>query len=212
MSLVCDKIDTSYDGHLLVAGCRDRNCYIFHTEFGDLVRKIFAHDNQITHVQFVPQTHMYWSCARDGDIKLWDADRFIKVQCLKVAKDRDICVNYAIPSNDGEYMLASTTNPLAMRLYEKSSETIIPEEEEMHERDLQADKDFADNYKNIVPGEFDVDEQLASKKTPTSIGGAEGVMDAVDLYRKEKKLKGSSIHLLKTSNLSLSTSQANKYF
>lgn len=47
-------------------------------------------------------------------------------------------------------MLASTTNPLAMRLYEKSSETIIPEEEEMHERDLQADKEFADNYKNIV--------------------------------------------------------------
>ena len=32
-----------------------------------------------------------------------------------------------------------------------------------------------------VPGEFDVDEQLASKKTPTSIGGAEGVMDAVDV-------------------------------
>ena len=47
-------------------------------------------------------------------------------------------------------MLASTTNPLTMRLYEKTSETIIPAEEEMHERDLQADKEFADNYKNIV--------------------------------------------------------------
>jgi len=187
MSLVCDKIDASYDGHLLVAGCRDRMFYIFRTEFGDLFKKVFAHENQITHVQFVPLTHMFWSCARDGNIKLWDADKVIMVQCLKVPIDREISVNYAVPSNDGEFMLASTTNPLTMRLYEKTSETIIPAEEEMHERDLQADKEFADNYKNIIPGEVDVDERLASKKTPTSIGGAEGIMDAVDLYRKDKK-------------------------
>ena len=47
-------------------------------------RSLFAHDDDVTAVQFLPDTHLFFSCGKDGLIKQWDADKFLLIQVLKV--------------------------------------------------------------------------------------------------------------------------------
>ena len=45
---------------------------------------MFAHDDDVTCVRFVPDTHLFFSCGKDGVVKQWDADKFLLIQVLKV--------------------------------------------------------------------------------------------------------------------------------
>ena len=44
----------------------DRNIKIWGLDFGDCHRSIFAHEDNIVGLQFVSNTHLFFSCAKDG--------------------------------------------------------------------------------------------------------------------------------------------------
>ena len=62
----------------------DKNIRIWGLDFGDCHKSIFAHDDSVMVVRFIPDTHLLFSTSKDNTIKCWDADSFQHVQTLKV--------------------------------------------------------------------------------------------------------------------------------
>ena len=72
------------DNTLLVSCSADKNIRIWGLDFGDCHKSIFAHDDCIMAIRFIPNTHMFFSASKDRTIKCWDADNFQHIQTLKV--------------------------------------------------------------------------------------------------------------------------------
>lgn len=77
-------MDISSDSTLIATGSADRNIKIWGLDFGDCHKSIFAHDDSVTGLSFVPGTHYFFSSGKDGRIKQWDADMFQKITTLQV--------------------------------------------------------------------------------------------------------------------------------
>ena len=80
------SMDISSDSSLIATGSADRNVKIWGLDFGDCHRSLFAHDDSVTGLQFVPQTHYFFTCGKDGKVKQWDADSFDKIITLQVSR------------------------------------------------------------------------------------------------------------------------------
>ncbi|KAJ7317730.1 hypothetical protein JRQ81_003892 [Phrynocephalus forsythii] len=52
-------MDISYDGTLIATGSADRNVKIWGLDFGDCHRSLFAHDDSVMYLQFVPKSHLF---------------------------------------------------------------------------------------------------------------------------------------------------------
>jgi U3 small nucleolar RNA-associated protein 12 len=150
-SLPVHCIDMSSDAELAVTGSADKSVKIWGLDFGDCHKSLFAHDDRfvrllysinrnshfsVTNVKFVPKSHLFWSAGKDGKIRQWDADCFVKIQTLN-GHSAEIW-SLAI-SNNGRY-LVSTSHDKSVRLWEQTEEIIVLNEEEEMERELEYDK------------------------------------------------------------------------
>ena len=59
-------MDISSDGALLASGGGDKNLRLWGLDFGDCHRSLFAHDDALTAVAFVPDTHYVFTAGRCG--------------------------------------------------------------------------------------------------------------------------------------------------
>ena len=78
------SMDISSDSTLIVTGSADRNVKLWGMDFGDCHKSIFAHEDSITSVQFVPKTHYFFTCGKDGKVKEWNGDSYNKIITLQV--------------------------------------------------------------------------------------------------------------------------------
>ena len=76
-------LDISSDSSLIVTGSADKNVKIWGLDFGDCHKSIFAHDDSVTGVQFIPNTHYFFTVGKDGLLKQWDADNYERIITLK---------------------------------------------------------------------------------------------------------------------------------
>ena len=76
-------MDICYDSTLIVTASADKNVKIWGLDFGDCHKSIFAHDDSVTAVKFVPNTHYFFTVSKDGLLKQWDADNFERIVTLK---------------------------------------------------------------------------------------------------------------------------------
>ena len=77
------SMDISYDSTLIVTGSADKNVKIWGLDFGDCHKSIFAHDDSVTSVRFVPNTHYFFTAGKDGLVKQLDADNFQRILSFK---------------------------------------------------------------------------------------------------------------------------------
>ena len=75
-------MDISTDSTLIATGSADRNVKFWGLDFGDCHKSMFAHDDTVTGLRFVPNTHMLFTCGKDGQVKQWDADIFQRILTL----------------------------------------------------------------------------------------------------------------------------------
>ena len=61
---------------MLVSGSADKNIKLWGMDFGDVHKSIFAHDDAITFVRFVRDTHYFFSTSKDGLVKFYDGDTY----------------------------------------------------------------------------------------------------------------------------------------
>ena len=56
-------------------GSADKNIKIWGMDFGDCHKSIWAHDDSVTKVKFIPDTHILFTASKDGSIKMWDGKK-----------------------------------------------------------------------------------------------------------------------------------------
>jgi len=73
------SFDISSDNTLLVSASADKNIKLWGMDFGDIHKSIFAHQDSVTCVRFVKNTHYFFSCGKDGEVKYFDGDTYEEV-------------------------------------------------------------------------------------------------------------------------------------
>nr|KAG5704001.1 hypothetical protein BaRGS_032090 [Batillaria attramentaria] len=129
-------MDISSDSTLIVTGSADRNVKIWGLDFGDC--------HSIMCLQFVPKTHLFYTGGKDRKVKQWDADNFENVITLQ-GHHGEVWALAVSPSGN---FVVSTSHDRSIRLWEKSQEVLVLEEE-----------------REMVAGETTTEVSLAGKKT-----------------------------------------------
>ncbi|CAK9807252.1 WD repeat-containing protein 3 [Anthophora plagiata] len=169
-------MDISSDSTLIATGSADRNIKIWGLDFGDCHKSIFAHDDSVTGLSFVPGTHYIFTCGKDGKVKQWDADISQKIVTLQ--RHIGEAWNCAVSPN-GVYF-ASCGSDKVVRLYERSSEFLVLQDEEEEERERQ-ENELATGEVTVVPGQKP--QSLPSRKTVSSEKGAELILECLDVSK-----------------------------
>lgn len=87
-------------------------------------------------LRFVSNTHLFFSCGKDGKLKQWDADNFENVVTLSGHHGQ---VWALAVSDDGKYV-SSSGHDRSLRLWERTQEPLVLEDERETEREAEADK------------------------------------------------------------------------
>ncbi len=118
-------MDISSDGALIVTGSADKNIRIWGLDYGDCHRSLFAHEDSVTQVKFVPKTHYVFTCSKDKNVKYWDVDKFEQLLTLEAhhAEVWALCV-----SNHGDFVV-SAGHDRSIRVWERTEEPFFIEEE-----------------------------------------------------------------------------------
>ncbi|CAK9821652.1 WD repeat-containing protein 3 [Anthophora retusa] len=169
-------MDISSDSTLIATGSADRNIKIWGLDFGDCHKSIFAHDDSVTGLSFVPDTHYIFTCGKDGKVKQWDADISQKIVTLQ--RHIGEAWNCAVSPN-GVYF-ASCGSDKVVRLYERSPEFLVLQDEEEEERERQ-ENELATGEVTVVPGQKP--QFLPSRKTVSSEKGAELILECLDVSK-----------------------------
>ncbi|CAH1179400.1 unnamed protein product [Phaedon cochleariae] len=172
-------MDISSDSTLIATGSADRNVKIWGMDFGDCHKSIFAHDDSVTGLQFVSKTHYFFSCGKDGKVKEWDADSYDKIVTLQghVGESRSLAV-----SPNGQFVVSCGADRV-LRLYEKSDQTVVLEDEREQEREDQ--EALATGDQTVVPGQPGL--SLPSKRTVGSEKAAESILECLEICEKYRE-------------------------
>ncbi|XP_072756737.1 WD repeat-containing protein 3 [Anoplolepis gracilipes] len=169
-------MDISSDSTLIATGSADRNIKIWGLDFGDCHKSIFAHDDSITGLSFVPGTHYFFTSGKDGKIKQWDADIFRKIVTLQghAGESWNCCV-----SPNGVFV-ASCGSDKVVRLYEKTNEPLVLEDEAEEEREQE--NELATGETTTVLGKKQ--QALPSRKTVNSEKAAELILECLEVSKQ----------------------------
>ena len=149
-------MDISTDSTMMVTGSADKNLKVWGLDFGDCRRSLFAHQDSIMSVAFVPNTHYLFSVSKDRTVKYWDMDKFEQLSCLyghqgevwslAISALGDLCF--------------TGSHDRSLRVWERTEDQFVLEE--AREERLQAVFD-EDLEKEMLPAETQAD--VVGKKT-----------------------------------------------
>ena len=175
-------LDISHDSRLLISGSSDRNVKIWGLDFGDCHKSIFAHTDSVMGVQFLPKTHQFFSVGKDGMLKHWDADNFQRILTL----DGHQAEVWALAVSPNGKHVVTAGHDKSIRIWKKTEEPLILEEQREIERESEAEKDI-DTQETVIPREGEDEVALAGKKTLITIKCAERLMEAIEVFEKEQQ-------------------------
>jgi U3 small nucleolar RNA-associated protein 12 len=175
------SLDISSDSTLIATGSSDKNIKIWGMDFGDCHKSIFAHEEPITCVKFLPNTHYLLTSGKEGLLKEWDADHFEKIITLRGHLSE--IWSFAVSPN-AKYV-ASVSHDRTIRLWEKTSEPLILDEEQEEEREAEYERNAYEGCETLVPGEMNQETGFANKKTAFTVRGTELLLEAIDVHTSE---------------------------
>lgn len=190
LPVIC--MDISSDSNLIATGSADRNVKLWGMDFGDCHKSIFAHDDSVTGLQFVPKTHYFFTCGKDGKVKQWDGDSYNKILTLQghVGEAWNLAV-----SPNGQFVVSCGADKV-LRLYEKTDQPLVLQDEEEEEREHQ--DGLATGEQTVVAGHPGLN--LPSKKTIGSEKSAESIMECLEVCEKYKEQLSEHATLQASSN------------
>ena len=146
------------------------------SDFDRCHKSIFCHDDTVTCVRWMPETHRVVSCGKDGEVKMWDCDTFVRIQTLTPGHCGEVWACAVSPN--GKWFV-SCGKDRSVRLWEKTNEILVLDDERETEREEAAEDEAGD--RSAVAGEGQV--ELTSRRTAETERGAEMLMEALELYR-----------------------------
>ena len=177
------NLDISFDSKLIVTCSADKNVRIWGLDFGDCHKAIFAHQDSIMQVAFVPHNqdgngHHFFSASKDRVIKYWDGDKFEQIQKLEGHHGEIWAM--AI-SRTGE-SLVTASHDKSIRVWQQTEEQIFLEEER--------EKELEELYENTLTTSLDQEEAAdgrkaevaaAGKQTTETLMAGERVIEALEI-------------------------------
>lgn len=189
----------SADSTLLATCSADKNIKIWGLDHGDCHKSLFAHDDSIMAVAFIPDppspqdAHLLFSCAKDGLLRTWDADKFVPVQRLR-GHHADVLAMAV--SRAGDFAVTASRDR-SMRVWALADEPLFLEEErdreleELHDahlaesldRDARDEDALAEQNLGADPAENGAFGTVApaSKQTGTTLTASERITEALSL-------------------------------
>lgn len=196
------SMDISYDNKLIVTCSADKTTRIWGLDFGDCHKSIFAHEDSIMAVAFVPTNkegngHNFFSASKDRVIKYWDGDKFEQIQ--RLAGHFGEIWALAI-SHSGE-IIVSASHDKSIRIWQQTDEPLFLEEER--------EKELEEEYDNTLTASLEQDEDGengeraeavdAGKQTTGTLMAGEKIMEALDLGIEDLELM-REWHQIKAAN------------
>ncbi|CAG0920402.1 unnamed protein product [Notodromas monacha] len=136
-------LDISSDSRLIVTASSDRTIKIWGMDFGDCHKTLLGHADSVMAVKFLPpSTHHIFSASRDGKIKYWDADNFQLISTIK----GNLGEIWALSTSPDGLQVASSSRDGSIRVWEKSQEIIVLQDER--------EEELAEDEKNDVEGDL----------------------------------------------------------
>ena len=183
LPVLCCSMST--DETLIVTGSADKNVKIWGLDFGDCQKSMFAHGDSVMSVQFVPNTHYFFSSGKDGIVKFWDAD--IR-ECVMTFNQHHAEVLALAVSRDGETM-CSGSRDRSIRVYVRGDEQVFLEEQ----RQLALEKDLdAQEMKSFESGAVmgdtkQIESARVSRLTKDTVEASERLVEMIELLEHEDK-------------------------
>lgn len=169
-------IDISTDETLIATGSADKNIKLWGLDFGDCHKSIFAHDDSIMQVRFVPNTHYFFSASKDRTIKYWDGDTWDQIQ--KFEGHHGEIWSIAM-SRDAE-VIVSAGHDRSFRLWERTDEQIFIEEEREKHLDRLFENGLEEDSKK-----YEKESETASTRTVESVQASERLIESLELAHQE---------------------------
>ena len=178
--------DISSDGALIVSGGLDKSIKIWGMDFGDCHKTLPAHNDIITCVKFIKDTHFFISCSKDCTIKYYDADTFEFISLLT----NDLLCNQflCLDINSEGTQIISSCNDNSIKIFNISQEQVVPKltQQELLEKNMikEQEKEFNNNNKNINDEE-NVTGQIIKKMDHLTY--AENLIEKLNICEKFKE-------------------------
>jgi U3 small nucleolar RNA-associated protein 12 len=181
---------------------------IWGMDFGDCHRSLLGHTDSVMCVRFVPKTHYFFSCSKDGSLKYWDADRFEQILHLPAHQSEA----WALAISPDSSMVISGGHDRSIRVWERTEDLVFIEEEkereleaqyekEMEKEQLQEQNDDGTAKVRVANAAFreaiiwlinvrslpQDESALATRRTMESLIAGERLMEALDLADNEQR-------------------------
>lgn len=138
------SFDISSDGLLLATGSADKNLKVWGMQFGDIHKSMFIHQDSITKVEFVKDTHYICTASKDREVKMIDADTHEEIfvfDCFFGA------VWSLALSSIGDYMVTVCADK-SIRIWRQTTEQVfVSDLQEMREEKVmlkEAEQEYAE--------------------------------------------------------------------
>ncbi|KAI9845784.1 MAG: hypothetical protein M1838_001545 [Thelocarpon superellum] len=176
-------MDISWDSKLIVTCSADKNVRLWGLDFGDCHKALFAHQDSIMQVAFIPQNqdgdgHNFFSASKDRMIKYWDGDKFAQIQKL----DGHHGEVWALAISRRGDFLVSASHDKSVRVWEQADEQIFLEEEREKELEQLYERTLTTSLEQDDEAGEDVDEVVdAGKQTVSTLMAGEKIAEALEL-------------------------------
>ncbi|ROT67348.1 hypothetical protein C7M84_014583 [Penaeus vannamei] len=182
-SLPSTCMDFSTDATLIVTGSKDSSLRIYGTDFGDM-RKLLknAHQGGVTDLQFISNTHMFFSCGHDGTLKQWDADNFQRIITLQghvgIIRCLSVCPKGA--------WVATCGQDRSIRLWQRTQEPLVLEDEREEERlKDEEESGMLASQRPAIAGEDGAQAVRPSTTTQETERAVDSIREALEIYREQ---------------------------
>lgn len=182
------SISFSTDGTLVASVGLDKSLRFWGTDFGDCHRAIHAHDDYITAVQFVEDTHYVFTSSMDGSVKEWDGDNWTMVQVHR-QHQRGV---WAVAVTSNGTCVATSGADKCIRCLLRTQDIVFPQEEEEKMAQAAMDEEAAKRaamQRLDGPGNGEVG--VAGQQTAITAEAAERLMEALDIISVEQQRRAN---------------------
>ncbi|KAI9720461.1 MAG: hypothetical protein M1812_002967 [Candelaria pacifica] len=154
------NMSISFDSKMLVSCAADKNIRLWGLDFGDCHKAIFAHNDSIMQVSFIPHNasgdgHHFFSASKDATIKYWDGTKFSLIQRLDGHKGEI----WAMTISQTGSFLATASHDKSIRIWTQTDEQIFLEEERERELEDLYEKTLSTTLSQNAADDDDINNQ-----------------------------------------------------
>lgn len=186
------NMSISSDSKLIATCSADKNVRLWGLDFGDCHKALFAHNDSIMQISFIPQpqsadeTHYLFSASKDRVLKSWDGDKFEQIQ--KLGGHHGEIWAMAV-SRIGDFVVTASHDK-SIRVWQVTDEPIFLEEE----REREMEELYESTLTTTLDANGDVEDgegaeaAAASRQTVATLTAGERIVEALEVGMEDLKV------------------------